>query len=859
LAGKARVSPKQTVGHYRIAAKLGAGGMGVVYKAEDLKLGRFVALKFLPAEFKEAGVARDRFLREAQATSTLDHPNIGVVHGIEETPDGQLFIVMAYYEGETLAERIRRGPLPRREVLAIACQMAEALDEAHRKGIIHRDVKPSNVILTAQGTVKIVDFGLAKVAGAGGLTETGKSVGTAAYMAPEQALGRPTDGRCDIWAWGVVLYEMLTGVPPFAGDSVPSLLFQVVHEPARPMGITPPSLESVVQKAMAKDPAQRYAHMSEAVADLRRMESGESLQTATMAITQTAPQPAPRDERLLRKLTRRRMLAIVCGVMVVALALLAALPATRRMAATLWGGLGAQHIAVLPFHNIGNDPAGAALCDGLMDVLTSQLTAMEQGRSSFWVVPADEVRRRNPADPEAARRDFGVNRVITGSVQRTDTAITLTINVIDAGTGQQIGSDILGDPGGNLFQLQSEAVTSLRKLLAVGTGGNAPQHPVDPLVYSAYLRGLGFAQRYDKAGNLDQGIALLEQAAAADNRFAAAFSRLGEACWRKYLLTLDAQWIQRASEACQRALNIDAQLPSAHVTLGRIREGTGQRDLAVEEYRRVLVLDPRNADAILGLARMDEALGRPAEAEGYFRKAIALRPEYWVVRNGLANFYLRQSRYKEAEAELRKVLDLVPDNAAVYINLGATRFRLEDFAGARAAYHKSIELSPSYMAYANLGTVENAEAHYDAGAEAYQKALALNDKDYRVWGSLARANYWAGHADKARAAYERASQMAEAQIRIQPSDGRAYSLLAYYSIRLEHPDAAREQIQHALALAPDDADVVFQAAEVYESLGAREEAVQWALRYLKLGRDPKHVQRSPELRKLAEDPRFRAK
>jgi serine/threonine-protein kinase len=830
---------------YEIQGKLGAGGMGVVYKAVDTKLGRTVALKFLPAETKDAD-ARERFLQEAKAASALDHPHIGTIHSIEETPAGQPFIVMAYYDGESLARRIARGPLPWKDAVSIAIQVGEALAAAHAKGIVHRDVKPANVMLTQDGAVKVVDFGLAKMAGSAALTQTGQAVGTADYMSPEQAMGQGWDARSDIWAWGVVLYEMLTGRRPFEGTTAPSLLYQVVHAEPRPLTTGVPALEAVCRRAMAKSPAHRYPGMAEAVADLRCITAGESL-TSTMRVPHTA------EPRRLRMPRRRWM--VLAAVAVVA-AVMAATPVARNAAAGIWDRWHARHIAVLPFRTIGNETAGAALSDGLMEVLTSQLTAMEQGHRSFWVVPSEDVRRRNPKDAADAKRIFGVNRAVTGSVQRQGNAVTLTINLIDTRKGEQIGSAILGDPEGNLFQLQNAAVAELGRLLDVersapGKGART----ANAAAYAAYLEGIGYSQRFDKAGNLDAAIRLLQQGA--DGGLAAAQAALGEAYWRKYLLTLDAQWIQRANEACQRALQADAQLPAAHITMGRIREGTGQRDLAAEEYRRALELDPRSAEGTLGLARVAEALGRAGEAEWYFRKAITLRPEYWLTYNGLANFYLRQNRYRDAEKQLEKILELVPDNAATYINLGVARLKQDDFAGARKAFERSIELSPSYMAYSNLGNVANKEGRFEAGAAAYEKALALNDKDYRVWGSLGHAYDLAGNREKARPAYERAAQMAEAQVKIQPGDARAFSLLAFYDARLGRRDAAVEQIRHALALAPANADVELQAAEVYESLGLRQEALDWTLRYLAAGKDPAWVKRSPELRQLAEDPRVR--
>jgi len=277
----------ETILHYQVAGKLGAGGMGVVFKALDLRLKRFVALKFLPSDLPFDATQRARLLREATAASALEHPNIGAVHAIEETRDGLLFIVMSYYEGETLKQRLERSPLAKPEVYDIALQTARGLAEAHRKGIIHRDIKPSNLMLTPQGVVKIVDFGLAKIQGGVDLTQSMVTMGTAAYMSPEQALAKLVDNRSDIWSFGVMLHEMLTGRLPFHGDSATALLFAVVNSDLPPLSELSPPLRKIVRKCLSKSPAERYPTMEEVIADLERVAQGN------VPEEETSPLPPP--------------------------------------------------------------------------------------------------------------------------------------------------------------------------------------------------------------------------------------------------------------------------------------------------------------------------------------------------------------------------------------------------------------------------------------------------------------------------------------------------------------------------------------------------------------------------------------
>ena len=261
----------ERVGNYEILAMAGAGGMGVVYKALDLKLERTVALKFLPSQLNVTEKEKERFMKEARTASALDHPNIGVIHGVEETADGRAFIVMAFYEGEALAERIRRGPIPMREAVDLAIQVSHGLEAAHARNIVHRDVKPSNVLITPQGLAKIVDFGLARVVVSHTASQTGGSVGTVGYMSPEQSLGRHVDLRTDVWALGVVLAEMLTGENPFWGESISSTVVAILHHAPHALQGVPVNLQQIVYRALSKDPDHRYSSCTEMRAELEKI------------------------------------------------------------------------------------------------------------------------------------------------------------------------------------------------------------------------------------------------------------------------------------------------------------------------------------------------------------------------------------------------------------------------------------------------------------------------------------------------------------------------------------------------------------------------------------------------------------
>jgi serine/threonine-protein kinase len=856
--------------------------MGVVYRALDVKLERTVALKFLPEHVVSSNDDKERFLREARTASSLDHPNIGVIHGLEETNDGRTFIVMAYYAGETLVRKMRRAPLTLAETVEIAIQIGEGLAAAHAGAVVHRDIKPSNVILTQTGVAKIVDFGLARLASTG-TTQSISTAGTIGYMSPEQTVGKFVDQRTDIWSLGIVLTEMVTGKNPFSRETPAATIFAILNEAPPPMEEIPIDLLRVMYRALSKEPATRYQSCREMVADLKDVRT--HLDPAAMAGPASSRSSSGVSSRInsglsseLRrhveqasrptwgtaaasKSTWGRWLAVL-GAALVVLAVVSFLPPVReRMAG--WFGREPDHIAVLPFENVGNNPENQAVSDGLMDSLTSRLSNLEVGKESLWVVPAREVRQHKIADAGSALRELGATVVVEGSLERNGQNIHLTVNLVNTKNLRQMGSVTLEDRAGDFSSLEDEAVARVAKLMRVdvtpemlrATGG-----AVNAGAYELYLKALGYTQRYDKPGNLDSAISALDNAVKEDPRFALGFAQLGEAYRLKYQLDKDKKWIDEALANCQKAQELDDRLPLVYVTLGKIHRSTGKYDLALQENQRALQLDPRNADAVTGLADSYDSAGRTVDAETAYRKAIALQPDNWEGYNALGSFLDDHQRYEEAITQLKRAIQLTPDNASVYLNLGAVYIDTAEakyYSEAEQTLQKSIALDPTYQAYTNLGYLYSQEEKYAEAAEALEKAISLNDKDYMEWGNLALAYEGLKNQSKAAKAWDRELSLLEQAVLDNPRDGTAQSILGLLYAKKKLREKAVSHIQSALVLSPDDANVLENVGEAYEDLGERAQALQYIEKSLQRGYSLAALKHVSGLHALILDPGFR--
>jgi serine/threonine protein kinase/Tfp pilus assembly protein PilF len=859
----------RTISHYEITEKLGEGGMGVVYKARDSHLERFVALKVLPPDRVSDPERKRRFVREAKAASALNHPNIVTIYDIDSA-DGIHFIAMEYIAGHTLDALIPSQGMPIREAADCAAQMADALAKAHSAGITHRDLKPANIMVTENRLVKILDFGLAKLVEPRGaiadevtrsmksLTGEGRIIGTLPYMSPEQAQGKELDHRTDIFSLGVVFYQMATGERPFRAPNWVAMLQQILNSPTpSPKALRPhlpEAVERIVFRATAKNREERYQSMAEMSSDLHSLKEGpESAAVATVR------PPRSRLNRLVRRRTASlaalAALAVVLGSMVF----------RQRLGDWIaaWMLPDQRQIAVLPFVNVGQDPANRPLCDGLMETLSTKLSQLQNFQKSLSVVPASEVRREKLSSAADARRVFGVNLAMTGSVQLLQNAVRVTINLVDTKTRRLLRSDVTDAPTKDSMVLQDEVFAHAAAMLALELTDNARTvlsagETRVPAAYYAYIQALGYLSRFDVVENVAKAIPLLQQAVQEDPQYALAHAGLGEAFWRMFQSTKEKKWAESAEASCLRAVQLDTRLPNAHVTLGMVYRDTGRHEKALDELQTALRIDPMSADGYRQLARTYEVLGRTKDAEQTFQKAIALRRDLWTGYLDLGDFFYRHSRYDQAAAQFQKVIGLVPDHYRAYYRLGGIYYLQGKFDEATAMFEKSISIRPTPEALSNLSTLYFMKQRYSEAVPVLEKAVKMGTASSIVWGNLGEAYRQVPRlAAKAPAAYSMAIKLAKREIAVNPKDGRVRASLAGYLAKLGQNQEAIEQIEQARRLEPNNQNVLFRSAVVYETIGQREEALRALGAAISNGYSMVEIEGAQDLAELRNDPRYR--
>ena len=667
-----------TISHYRILEKLGEGGMGVVYKAHDTKLDRDVALKFLPPRFAASDSDKARFIQEAKAASSINHPNVCTIHDIREHGK-ELFIVMEYVEGKTLRD-LPLGHLDDGTVLSYAIQIGEALQEAHAKGIVHRDIKADNIMLNTKGQIKVMDFGLAKLRGSLKLTRTTTTVGTLGYMSPEQIEGRDVDGRADLFSLGALFFEMLTGSLPFRGDHEASMMYSILNEePQRLESFREDlsgDLQRIVDRALQKNPKDRYQTAADFVKDLRQLQQP--------AKDVAGGSRSSRGATLGRR--SRHILLAAAGVTVVALVIV--------LYALFRPHQGIDSLAVLPFANVNANQSSEYLVDGITENLINRLSKI----SKLTVLARGTVYRyKGPdVDPLKTGRELGVRAVLTGKITQVGNDVVIGTELVDVMNGAHLWGEQYRRTLSDIFTLQEEIAQEISQQLRLRLTGEeqrqlTKRYTEDSDAYQLYLKGL-FSWNKRMPEDLLKGIEYFKQAVAKDERYALAYVGLADSytLLGNFNLLAPKDAFPKAKEASMKALTLDNTLGEAHASLAY-----------AEMYY--------------------DWDGQAAEKE--FKRAIELSPGHAMAYNWYALLLASKHRFEEAGLVRKRALELDPLSPSINIDAGIALYFERKYDGAIAQYQKTLELNNAFVAaYIPLGGAYVKKGMYKEAVDAFQRA-----------------------------------------------------------------------------------------------------------------------------------------
>jgi tetratricopeptide (TPR) repeat protein/TolB-like protein/tRNA A-37 threonylcarbamoyl transferase component Bud32 len=835
---------------YTIVEEVGAGGMGHVYKAIDRNLGKTVALKLVRPVAAGQGLARERFRRELALAQAVTHPNVCRVHDLGEV-GGALYITMEFVEGQTLDDLIQSvGHLSPKQTVALGRQICAGLQAIHERGIVHRDLKPGNIMVDRSGHPILMDFGLAFHQGRERLTGAGSVLGTLAYLSPEQARGRTTDYRSDLYALGLILFEMLTGQrPPADGGTAPLALRDAGDRcppPSRLVSDVPSGLDAIVMRCLEREPERRFPSAADLESALAGAAAGLSSGTAWPARPGTGPLTLVRGPKARG-------------------AAVAAVGALLLAAAWYWRGrepgppppdAPRAVIAVLPLDNVTKDPADEHIGVGVADSLITRLAALP----TLTVVSRSATLEQRGRPTRAVARDLGATYLVNGGVQRSGQVIHVTLNLVRPDDSVAWGHEYEAGPG-EIFALQrrmAEGLTDALQLTLTRADRErlAREPTADAEAFAIYSHARALVERPDVPGNVARAIETFQQAVQKDPRFSLAYAGLGEAYWTQYQETKDEAMVTKALNAITEALRLDPDQPLTRFALARLYQGTGRADEAVEELRRILALQPANDDAHRVLGDILLSKGRPEEALAELNKAVELRPHYWENHRILGRAYYQLGRYGDAVRSLTRVTELQPDNSRGFQMLGAAYDKMGNDDLALVNYRRAIELNPDARAYSNLGTLYYRQGRFAEAAQAYGEAARLEPSPakYRNLGDLYTR---LGQAARAREHYLRAVDLSQSILRVNPRDAHALGILAVSEAKLGRHDVARRHSEEAVGLAPLDAEVLYRKA-VVAALAGRSGAALAALRQaLSQGYSAADAARDDDFGSLRDSPAFR--
>jgi non-specific serine/threonine protein kinase len=746
----------KTLSHYEILEPLGAGGMGEVYLAEDTRLGREVAVKVLPSELANDSDRLDLFEEEARSAAALNHPGVCTIHEVGHALD-RAFIVMEYVEGQSLADSIPAGGLPPQTVARYGIQIADGLDHAHQHGIIHRDLKSANVMVTPADRLKILDFGLARrlekteldktARSTAALTEFGSIGGTLPYLPPEVLRGQPADERSDIWALGVVLYEAATAELPFTGETGFELVSAILRDPSKPLpSHVPAPLGQVIERCLSKEPGRRYRSAGQVQSALEAVASGRADVRAETA-TEGAGEPTVTMGRpgALR-------IVLVGAAAVIAAFLLVGLDvggvrqrlgrALGIMPETVANPAGELALAVLPFDNLSPDADNEYFAAGMTEELISKLSRIGDlqvtSRASVMRFKGAEVDVREIGD------ELGVRYVVGGSIRKAREQVRITARLVDASTGFQLWAQDFDSDLGDIFAVQEETALQIAdalglRLSPVEAETVRRRYTENPDAYDAYLRGWVLLESFHAAvdppeDKLAAAREHFERALALEPEYAPALAGLSVMESYYYFFDVDRspERLESATALARRAIALDPQLAEAQVALGHSLGFAGDYVAAVDRFRQALRLDPGDGYAWCYLAwacnNMDPA--DPEAAERAAREAIRRQPTYFWAHSQLSGALQLQGRYEEAIGALESAVQLEPDFRTGHVNLGRLYVGQREYRQALASFERARRIRETPALVVEISAVHAALGDTESSLEELEKGLAAGFRGF---------------------------------------------------------------------------------------------------------------------------------
>ncbi len=746
----------QIVSHYRILDKIGSGGMGVVYKAEDLKLQRNVAVKFLPPDLTRDPESKQRFIKEARAASALDHPNICTVYEIGETKDEQLFIAMAYYDGENLKSKIERAPLPMEEAVDLSVQIAQGLSKAHEQGIIHRDIKPANIMITDDGLVKILDFGLAKLSDQSRVTQTGTTYGTTAYMSPEQSKGEGVNPRTDIWSLGVVLYEALSGKRPFRGDYGQAVVYSILNENPDPLTDLrqdiPDELGEIVARCLDKDPAGRFQNMDDLANDLQWLKEQSRLKTL--------PYSKPVYPRVRKK--RSHLIMVLSILIPVAVMIVGGYYLLK-----LQTGNGAKEekqksgfkwensIAVLPFADLSPLKDQEYFCDGMTDEIIGKLSRIEElkviSRTSVMQFKDAEV------DIKEIGHRLNVANILEGSIRREGNRIRVVAKLIDSQDGFHLWSDTYEKELESVFDLQEDVARNIADVMRVKlTEDNLAQlmsdRPKNVEAYEYYLRGMHtLTKNYEVTAEVEDfqmAVGFFEKAIAIDPDYAFPFVGLAWAYMDRFNINNDKEDIDQSIHLCEKAYELNPNLAEANSAKATVHLLRLEFDEAYLGFKRALELNPNKAMIIQEAAGFYRNIGLYDQAVELYTRALELNPLNIMTHVVLIMSLMNSGQFDEAMVRIDKALDLEPTSlwclkfkAELFVLTGELEKAETVIARAeKIRPGSSFMKDPKAILYASTGMEADALANRESAL--VYSLLGKKEKAIDMIAEMLEEGYW---------------------------------------------------------------------------------------------------------------------